>query len=76
MLTYIDLASRWPEDIPLRSITTTSVLNALTSNFTRNGFPCVLVSDNETQFVSRKFKSFCARHGIQHNHSSPYGAFA
>ena len=45
ILMYIDMATRWSEDIPLRKTTTNIIISQLKSIFTRNGFPTTLVSD-------------------------------
>ena len=66
MLTYIDVATRWPEAVPLRSTTAQVIVRYLTEIFSRNGFPGVLVSDNGLHFVSRAFSSFCEKNGVHH----------
>ena len=58
LLTYIDMATRWPEAIPLRKTTTSIVITQLRNIFARNGFPTTLVSDNGPQFVSTQFEKF------------------
>ena len=45
MLTCIDTASRWPEAIPIRTITTKTIIKCLTELFCRNGFPERVTSD-------------------------------
>ena len=36
------------------------------------GVPHRLISDNGTQFTSKKFENFCERHAIKHYRSSVY----
>ena len=72
LLTYLDMATRWPEAIPLRSTTTRIITEQLTTIFARNGFPTSLISDNGPQFVSESFKQFLKNKGIQHIKASPY----
>jgi len=72
LLTAIDMATRWPEAIPLRSITTKSIIHHLTSIFTHSGFPKAIVSDNGQQFVGREFSRWLKVHGISHSRASPY----
>ena len=71
-LTYIDVASRWPEAVPLRSATANMVMQALTEIFSRNGFPMVIISDNGTQFTGKQMREFCKRHNIQKVETAPY----
>ena len=63
-LTYIDMASRWPEAVPLRTATTQTI-TGLTSSFSRNGFPRVVVMDNGAQFMAKTFQRFCSRHEMK-----------
>ena len=56
LLTFIDLATRWPEAVPLRSTTTHIIVQQLTNMFSRLGFPATLVTDNGPQFVSKTFQ--------------------
>ena len=72
ILTYIDVATRWPEAVPVRSTTAQVVIRALTEIFSRNGFLGVLVSDNGPQFISKTFKSFCEKNGINHVRTAVY----
>ena len=55
LLTCIDLATRWPEAIPLRTTTSKVIINQLTNIFSRCGFPAALVSDNGPQFTGKCF---------------------
>jgi len=72
LLTVIDLATRWPEAIPLRTTTAKIITRELTNVFCRCGFPTALVSDNGHQFVGKSFVKWLAEKGIQHVKSSPY----
>ena len=72
LLTYIDMATRWPEAIPLRKTTTAIVIQQLTQIFARNGFPTSIVSDNGPQFVTDTFRKFLKEKGIEHVRASPY----
>ena len=71
-LTYIDMATHWPEAAPLRKMTTGIVIQQLTQIFARNGFPTSLVLDNGPQFVSDTFKKFLKEKGIDNVWASPY----
>jgi len=72
LLTTIDLATRWPEAIPLRSITAKTIIQHLTTIFAHTGFPKAIVSDNGQQFVGKVFSRWLKVHGIMHVRSSPY----
>ena len=76
ILTIVDVATRFPEAIPLRKIDTESVAEALMSVFSRVGFPDELLSDRGTQFASDLMKEFCRLCSIQQIHSSPYHPIA
>ena len=72
LLTYIDMATRWPEAIPLKKTTTRIIIEQLNLIFSRNGFPSTTVSDNGPQFGSDSFKRFLKLKGIAHVKASPY----
>ena len=72
LLTAIDVATRWPEAVALKKTTAAIIVRHLKDMFSRNGFPGVVVSDNGPQFLSKIFKSFCAKNGIQHVTTSIY----
>ena len=65
LLTYTDMATRWPEAVPLCKTTTRVVIYQLKAIFCRNGFPTSLVSDNGTQFTSKLFTMFLKANGIR-----------
>ena len=74
ILSVIDVATRYPEAIPLKDISSVAVAEALFSIFTRLGFPKEILSDRGTQFNSelmKQFHSLCACKGIR---TSPYHA--
>ena len=72
LLTYLNMATRWPEAIPLRKTKTKIVIDQLTLIFSRNGFPATLISNNGPQFVSNTFEKFLKSKGIAHVKASPY----
>ena len=72
ILTIIDNATRWPEAIPLRNITTTAVAEALFTVFSRLGIPQQILSDRGTQFTSELMKELYRLFGIQPIHTTPY----
>ena len=72
LLTAVDLATRWPEAIPLRTTTAKVITRSLVSIFTRCGFPLRITTDNGPQFKGAFFKKWVKQLGIKHVVSSPY----
>ncbi len=72
LLTIMDVTTRYPEAIPLRSTHTKVVLKALLNFFTHFGLPSELQSDQGTNFTSRLFNQTMAEWGIRHILSSAY----
>ena len=54
----VDYYSRYPEVIKLKTTTSTAIVEALKSIFSRHGVPETVVSENGTQFTSREITSF------------------
>ena len=72
LLTIMDSATRFPEAIPLRRITTQAVTKALVKFFTLFGLPKVIQSDQGSNFTSKIFKQVMKELGIQHQMSSAW----
>ena len=72
LLTYLDMATRWPEAIPLKKTTTRIIIDQLTLIFSRCGFPTSLISDNGPQFVAKTFEKWLKEKGVTHVRASPY----
>ena len=66
LLTYIDLATRWPEAIPRWRTTAAIMIEQLTKIFFRCGFPSTIVTDNWPQFVARSFQKWLKQKGSSH----------
>ncbi|KAL5503577.1 hypothetical protein EMCRGX_G010548 [Ephydatia muelleri] len=71
-LVVIDAYSKWLEIVAHQSITTLSTIKSLREIFSRFGVPKIIVSDNGTQFASKKFEAFCYSNNIIHAKSTPY----
>jgi len=68
-----DYFSRFPEVIKLTHTTSTSVISALKSVFSRkNGIPEEIVSDNGPQYASQEFSNFSREYNFQHTTSGPH----
>ena len=74
LLVYVDLATRYPDAVPLSSITTEAVSQALFEICSRVGFPEQVTSDNGSQFTSRHFQAFCNLLEMKHIRTSVYHA--
>ena len=70
-LSIIDRFSGFPFAAKLSSTTTSAITKELLKIFTQFGFAEVIRSDNGPQF-RQEFDSFCKKHGIVHETSSPY----
>ena len=65
-------ATRFPEDFPVRKITTPVVVQALTKFFPLFGFPRVLQTNQGSNFMLKVFAQVLKQLKIQHCHSSAY----
>ena len=71
-LVVIDYFSRYPEVIKPASTTSTAIITALKSIFSRHDIPNVFMSDNGPQFSFHLMKSFAATYGFRYVTSSPH----
>ncbi len=60
LLTFVCLATKWPDTIPLSNITARSIAEGLWSIFSRTSFPERILTDQGTQFCSWLMKELCA----------------
>ena len=72
LLTVVCMATRWPEAVPLRSITARAVATGLGEVFCRTGIPLQLVSDQGTQFVGKVVRGLCSNLNIDKVKTTPY----
>ncbi|GFW87510.1 retrovirus-related Pol polyprotein from transposon 297 [Trichonephila clavipes] len=70
LITSICVASKYPEAIPVESITCPNVIDALLSIFSRIGFPREIQSDLGTSFTSELTTTFFNKFGIKVTRSS------
>ncbi|GFW76970.1 hypothetical protein TNCV_2593511 [Trichonephila clavipes] len=70
VITSICIASKYPEAIPVESITSPNVIDALLSIFSRIGFPREIQSDLGTSFTSELTTTFFNKFGIKVTRSS------
>lgn len=73
LLTIMCATTRFPEAVPLRSVTARAITKALIKLFLVFGLPNMIQSDQGTNFMSRTFFSqVLKRLGIKHNVSTAY----
>ncbi len=72
LLTFMDLSTRFPEAIPLRTITAKVVVETLMHFFTRYGLPKEVQSDQGSNFMSGVFQQVLRELGIKQVKSSAY----
>ena len=72
ILTLIDFATRYPEAVPLKTIDTETVAEALVNIFSRLGVPEEILSDLGTQFVSDCMKEVTRLLSIKQITTTPY----
>ena len=72
ILTIVDYATRYPEAIPLRSVSSKTVADAIFQYFCRMGIPQELVSDQGSNFVGRLMTQLYEQLGITKIKTSVY----
>ena len=72
LLTAICMASKWPEAIPLRSITAKAVAQGMMEIFARTGIPLQLLTDQGSQFVGSLVTKLCRNLNIDKIKTTPY----
>ena len=72
LLTIMDMASKWPEAIPLRSTKSKAVVEGLAELIARVGIPLKILSDQGSQFMGSIMAKLCKDLNIDQIHTSPY----
>ena len=72
ILMLVDYATRYPDAVPLKSITTESVAEALVDMYSRLGVPEEVLSDMGAQFVSECMAEVSRLLSIRQLTTSPY----
>ena len=72
LLTIMCVATRYPEAIPFRKITSQSVVKALIKFFSTFGLPKIVRTDQGTNFLSGIFEQVLKSLSISHRISSAY----
>ncbi len=66
------MATRWPEAVPLRTVTATEVAEGIVSIVSRTGIPQRILTDQGSVFTSRLMKELCEVLGCDAITTSPY----
>ena len=72
LLTAICMASRWPEAIPLKTVTAADVAEGMVEIFSRTGIPLQLLTDQGPQFVGSLVTRLCKDLRIDQLKTTPY----
>ena len=73
LLTMIDRTTRWPEAVPLSSISTEACVRAFISSWiSRFGVPATLTSDRGAQFTSSVWAGVCRILGISTSQTTSF----
>ncbi|XP_067939845.1 LOW QUALITY PROTEIN: uncharacterized protein [Watersipora subatra] len=76
ILTLVDYATRYPEAVPLKEISSEAVAEALIDIYSRVGIPEEVISDRGTQFISEYMEEFARLLGMKQMPTTPYHAMA
>lgn len=72
ILTIVDLATRWPEAVPLKNTEAATVAEALFDVFCRIGIPREVLSDRGTQFTSGMMEETWKFPSVNGMRTTPY----
>ena len=72
ILTLIDMATRYPEAVPLRRIDASTVAEAICEIFSRFGIPEEILSDQGSQFMGSLMEKTMDILGVRTIHATPY----
>ena len=73
LLTMIDRFTRWPAAVPLKDITTETVMNAFTHGWiSAHGVPQTITTDRGSQFTSELWAQLMSTWGIRHATTTAY----
>jgi len=73
LLTMVDRTTRWPEAVPLHTISAEEVADTFVATWVaRFGVPRVITTDRGTQFCSSTWKCLCRTLGAQHITTTAY----
>lgn len=68
----VDVYSKWMEVFPMKTTTTSAMIDVLRHIFATHGLPEHFVSDNGPQFISAQLAEFFKKNGVNHIRVPPY----
>ena len=72
LLTSICLASKWPDAIPLKTVTAKNVAESLLMMFSQTGVPLQILTDQGPQFMGKVMTQLCKALNIDKLNTAPY----
>ena len=72
ILTCLDQATKWPEAIPVKSITARTIAREMMGLFARTGIPREILTDQGSQFIGSMVSKLCQGLGIDKLKTTPY----
>src|SRR3954467_58216 len=70
LLVAVDKFTKWIQAVPITSSTASTVVNFIKSIILRFGVPHNIITDNDTNFTTEEFQTFCIFIGIKINYAS------
>ena len=70
LLVAVDKFTKWIEAVPIKSQAAKTATDFIKSIINRFGVPHSIITDNGSNFISRKFQDFCDDMDIQVNYAS------
>ncbi|KAK6059210.1 integrase core domain protein [Cooperia oncophora] len=71
-LMVVDAKSKWPEVLPMSTMTVEKTIEKLKDIFSTHGLPEQIVVDNGPQFIAKAFEEYCKRRNIELTFIPPY----
>ena len=71
-MTMMDMATKFPDAIPIRSEYAVTVVEEMQKFFSFVGFPQVILTDRGAPFISALMREVNKRLGIHHLKATPY----
>lgn len=74
VITVTDYFSKWVEAVAVKDKTADTIAEFLIKIILQNGAPCVVVSDNGSEFKNQTIQRLTSTYGINHIFTTPYHA--